>query len=121
MHRKAAAGATASIRDGSFFSGVKLHLEDVVKITFYCVGLNLSVKQCAQLMDFNYHSGTYKTVIHYYRMIRHVMRAYLVANPIQIGGPGRTVEIGRVSNSNNNLFYNKQKLQSLRIVKLVTT
>ena len=96
MHRKAAAGASASIRDGSFFSGVRLNLEDVVRITYYCVGLDLSVKQCAQLMDFNCDSGTFKTVIHYYRMIRHVMRAYLVAHPIQIGGPGRTVEIGTV-------------------------
>ena len=45
-------------------------------------------------MEFNYNGGNKKTVIHYYRMIRMVMRAYLQANPIQIGGPGRTVEIG---------------------------
>ena len=83
-----------NIRKGSFFEGSHLQLWQILGITSIWVmsagkSRGLSVKDVQAQLDIG-HAGT---VVDWNQYCRDIAVQYFLNNPVQLGGPGRIVEI----------------------------
>jgi hypothetical protein len=81
--------ATSSIRDGSFFSNQKLDLSNAIYILYF-FAQELPLKCAIKCL-----TGVVceRTIVDWYNMYRDMLSRDLLANPIQLGGLGRVVQI----------------------------
>ena len=79
--------AVLSFRDGSFFAGSHLKVDDILAITYWWArGVPVSVT-----LHETGHSPN--TVVDWYNFHRDVCTQYFVDHPSKVGGPGKVVEI----------------------------
>ena len=76
-----------SIRDGTFFSGSHLNLNEIVEISYWWArGMNVT-----NVMHETGH--TKQTIVDWFNFHRDVCAQYFIDNPVMLGGPGKIVEI----------------------------
>ena len=79
--------AVSSVRSDSFFAGSHLKLDEILAITYWWArGSTVS-----RAMHETGHSS--RTIVDWYNFHRDVCAQYLIDHPVQVGGPGKTVEI----------------------------
>ena len=88
---------TVSARDGSFFEKSKLPMSKLLHCIYLWALETSIVSATAQL------AVSVKTLVDFYNFLREVCSAALIRNPVQLGGPGRIVQI------DESLFAHKPK------------
>ena len=88
---------TVSVRDGSFFEKSKLPISKLLHCIYLWALETSVISATAQL------AVSARTLVDFYNFLREVCSAALIRNPVQLGGPGRIVQI------DESLFAHKPK------------
>ena len=78
---------TVSVRDGSFFEKSKLPISKLLHCIYLWALETSVISATAQL------AVSARTLVDFYNFLREVCSAALIRNPVQLGGPGRIVQI----------------------------
>ncbi len=79
--------AVHSFREGSFYAGSHLKVDDILAVTYWWA----TGQPVGNAMRETGHSSN--TIVDWYNFHRDVCMQYFIDHPVQIGGPGKVVEI----------------------------